>query len=141
MIDVRVEVVDGGDDPGRDGKRLPEWVEATQDRIREFAAISESLERAVGGGARPAHAPASGDPPRSHVVIRIADEGIGIPGDEIALIAEPFRQASNCPNRGIKGKGLGLAIARRSAELNGGFICCKSTLGSGTTMSLFLPAR
>jgi signal transduction histidine kinase len=137
MIDVRVEVVDGGDEPARDGVRLPEWVEATEDRIREFTALADALESTQ--AALPVRRPVPHDARRRHVVIRIADQGIGIPADEIELVAEPFRQASNSPNRGIKGKGLGLSMACRSAEFSGGFICCKSSVGQGTVISVFLP--
>ncbi len=140
-ITVEVDVVTGPGDPEHDGVRFSEWVTSTHDTIAEFTQISDALDPKERPGA-PAPPLSDGDDTEGHyVVIRVIDEGIGIPAGEIALAAEPFRQASNCPNRGVKGKGLGLALAQRRAAAWGGFICCRSELNVGTVVSVFLPAR
>ncbi|MDH4036710.1 MAG: HAMP domain-containing histidine kinase [Candidatus Krumholzibacteria bacterium] len=139
-VTVEVDVTDTRFDPNTDGVQLPEWTESARGMIARFTDISDALAVEPSGDAARVPPPGRDDPSRRYVVIRVRDEGIGIPQDEIALMAEPFRQATNCPDRGIKGKGLGLALAQRSAVANGGFLCCRSVLGAGTTFSLFLPA-
>jgi two-component system sensor histidine kinase KdpD len=68
------------------------------------------------------------------VVIRVSDDGPGIPADDAEAVFQPFwRSASG----GLTG--LGLAIARGFAEENGGSLCADTT-GSGATLVLTLPA-
>jgi signal transduction histidine kinase len=136
---VEIDLITGGPDTRRDGVLFPEWKTSTREMIAELAALTNSLDDPAPSPRPRASRPESRSRSARHVVIRVIDEGIGIPADEIATIAEPFRQASNCPVRGVKGKGLGLAIARRVVAGGGGFLSCRSALGSGTTFSIFLP--
>jgi signal transduction histidine kinase len=76
----------------------------------------------------------------SWLTIQVSDRGIGIPAAEIVTIAEPFRQASNCPQRGVKGKGLGLALVHKIAFQNGGRVYCRSVENEGSTFTVLLPA-
>ena len=57
-------------------------------------------------------------------VLRVADNGAGIPQDRAARIFEPFVVGSDA--RSGKGSGLGLAITRRIVELHGGTITLSS---------------
>jgi signal transduction histidine kinase len=70
-------------------------------------------------------------------VIRISDQGIGIPEDDLRHLFEPFHRAANVGK--IQGTGLGLAIARQAIELHGGTIAVDSTVGVGTTFTVRLP--
>ena len=54
------------------------------------------------------------------MAIVIADTGIGMSEDEIAIALEPFRQVENTLTKKFEGTGLGLPIARRLVELHGG---------------------
>ena len=72
--------------------------------------------------------------------IDVRDSGIGIPADEIGRLFERFFRASNATTAGRPGSGLGLSIVKEVAELHGGRVEVSSTLGAGTTVSLFLPA-
>jgi signal transduction histidine kinase len=74
------------------------------------------------------------------VRIWVSDTGIGIPGDQIAQVFEPFFQVEQGPTRGYPGIGLGLAIARDLARAMDGDVRLESTLGEGSTISLRLPA-
>jgi K+-sensing histidine kinase KdpD len=71
------------------------------------------------------------------LVFTVADRGPGIPGPERARIFEPFYRRAGA-NGG--GAGLGLAIARRLAELQGGTIAYAERPGGGSLFSLRLPA-
>ena len=76
-----------------------------------------------------------------YLVVRVIDSGIGIPADDISRISEPFRQATNSPTLGVRGRGLGLALVQKIVSNAGGFVCCRSRVGSGTTMSVYFPCE
>jgi signal transduction histidine kinase len=73
--------------------------------------------------------------------IAVIDTGVGIAPDEQALVFEEFRQAGTDPLRKSEGTGLGLALARRFVELQGGTLRVDSTLGHGSTFCFTLPDR
>jgi two-component system sensor histidine kinase SenX3 len=74
------------------------------------------------------------------VAITVADQGIGIPTDEIPRIFERFYRVDKARSRATGGTGLGLAIVRHVAENHGGRVEVESELGSGSTFTLILPA-
>jgi len=74
------------------------------------------------------------------VSIWVSDTGIGIHGDQIAQVFEPFFQVEQGPTRRYPGIGLGLAIARDLSRAMGGEIRLESTVGRGSTVSVLLPA-
>ncbi len=71
------------------------------------------------------------------LVLRVQDEGIGIPEDDLKHLFEPFHRAANVG--AIAGTGLGLVITRESVELHGGSITVASTVNAGTTFTVRLP--
>ncbi|MCW5715533.1 MAG: PAS-domain containing protein [Bauldia sp.] len=72
--------------------------------------------------------------------ISIKDTGIGIPKSAIGKLGTPFEQVQNQFTKSHKGSGLGLAITRSLAELHGGSLHIRSREGSGTVVSVRLPA-
>jgi two-component system sensor histidine kinase KdpD len=72
------------------------------------------------------------------VVVRVVDEGQGIPAHEQARIFEPFVRGTVLDGDG--GSGLGLAIARGFASVNSGRLWVESVPGAGAAFVLALPA-
>jgi len=66
-------------------------------------------------------------------VIRFADNGSGIPPENLEKIFEPFFTTKE------KGTGLGLAITRQIVEQHHGRISIESVVGQGTTVTVFIP--
>lgn len=67
------------------------------------------------------------------ICLAVSDTGCGIPAEHLDLIFEPLFSTK------VRGIGLGLAIAHRYAELNGGSLTVESEVGRGTTFRLVLP--
>jgi signal transduction histidine kinase len=66
--------------------------------------------------------------------VRFRDSGVGIPRDRLKKLFIPFYTTKQ------KGTGLGLAISHRIINQHGGTIEVRSTIGQGSTFSVFLPA-
>jgi signal transduction histidine kinase len=64
-------------------------------------------------------------------VVRIEDDGPGIPEGEIAAMMEPFARGESSRNRETGGAGLGLTLARAIAEQHGGTITLSNRAGGG----------
>ena len=68
-----------------------------------------------------------------HAVLRIADNGPGIPREKLETIFEPFVSTKG------KGMGLGLAICKEIVEAHAGRLEVESAVGEGTTFTLRIP--
>jgi signal transduction histidine kinase len=74
----------------------------------------------------------------SGVQITVADQGQGIPENEISKIFQEFTKTSVKPTAGEKSIGLGLAIVKRIIEAHNGTIEVNSVVGKGTTFTINL---
>ena len=73
------------------------------------------------------------------IILKVTDQGIGIPEEEQANMFERFFRARNATN--IQGTGLGLHIVKKYVELMGGSIRFESELYEGTTFTVSLPVK
>jgi len=78
-------------------------------------------------------------PGRQEVKFEVADTGLGIEEEHLALIFEEFSQLENHMQRGVKGTGLGLPLCRKLATLLNGYVTVESEIGQGSVFSLVVP--
>ena len=76
---------------------------------------------------------------RQTVDITVADEGVGIPGPELARIFERFYRVDPARHRSTGGTGLGLSIVKHVAASHGGEVKVWSEPGRGSSFTLRLP--
>ncbi|TXT36168.1 MAG: histidine kinase, partial [Comamonadaceae bacterium] len=74
------------------------------------------------------------------LVFVVRDTGVGVVGEELDLIFQPFYQTEHGIRSG-EGTGLGLAIARQFAQLLGGDLTAASVVGKGSAFTLRLPVE
>ena len=78
---------------------------------------------------------------RGKAVVRVSDSGVGIPPEQIERVFAMFASVDRGSSPADRGLGIGLALARRLAELHGGMLSAKSEGANlGTTFTLELPA-
>ncbi|MBT8411144.1 MAG: response regulator [Octadecabacter sp.] len=76
-------------------------------------------------------------PAGSYVVLRVHDTGSGIPKDKLPKIFEPFWTTK----KSGEGTGLGLSTAYGIIKQTGGYIFADSTVGVGTTFTIYIPSH
>ncbi len=74
------------------------------------------------------------------VLVEVADHGCGIGPEHLGRIFERFYRVDKARSREQGGTGLGLAIVKHIAQAHGGKVSVQSTLGKGSTFTVWLPA-
>jgi signal transduction histidine kinase len=74
------------------------------------------------------------------VIIRVTDDGPGIPAPDMPNVFEPFFRVDRSRSKKTGGYGLGLSIARRIVEAHGGTIAAENNAGRGTSFIVMLPS-
>jgi two-component system phosphate regulon sensor histidine kinase PhoR len=115
----------------------PVQVEADPDRLSQvFVNLIDNAIR---------HTPQGGrvkielDARDSDAIVRVRDNGEGIPYRDVPRIFERFYVVDRSRRRESGGAGLGLAIVKGIVDAHGGAISAESTLGRGTTFTIRLP--
>ena len=102
-----------------------------------YLAVYNLLSNAVKFAASEHPIEVRGSDDGEHVIIEVADRGIGIPQTELAGLFDELARGSQA--RGIPGSGLGLSLVRVIAERHGGDVGIRSREGSGTSVRMKLP--
>jgi signal transduction histidine kinase len=100
--------------------------------------LANAIKYAPAGGAIEVQIDEQTGHQRRWAVLRVRDQGIGIPETDLPFVFEQFYRATNVAGR-IKGSGIGLAGVRQIVEQHGGRIELDSAEGAGTTVTVFLP--
>jgi signal transduction histidine kinase len=127
-------MVEAGDDPvlvRGDGQRLQQIMTLLLDNAVRYSH--------PGGEVRIVAAREAGATAGHAWRLIIADQGIGVPPEDLPYVFERTFRAANARTHRPDGTGLGLAIARTLAERQGGSVQLESELGRGTTAILILP--
>ncbi len=105
-------------------------------------AINNLLENAAkySPAAAPIHVDVEPGDAGRRVLIRVRDAGPGIPKAEHAIIFERFVRGAGAETSGVRGTGVGLALARDIVRGLGGDISVASEPGAGSTFTIALPA-
>lgn len=119
-----------------DDTRLAQAIGNLLDNARKYTDRGGSVTLRVG-----AHAvPAGGGSSRSTARVVVEDTGMGMTGELLDRVFEPFQQGPRGPDYEEKGLGVGLTLVRTVAEAHGGTVRAESPgPGRGSTFTLSLP--
>lgn len=120
---------------GFDLEIAPElWVSGDTDRLHQvFANLISNSQKA-----KASHIKLIARAVPERVVVRVEDNGEGIPRESLPHLFERFFRVDKSRDRERGGSGLGLAIVRSIIEAHGGTIWVDSEVGQGTTFSVSL---
>jgi two-component system phosphate regulon sensor histidine kinase PhoR len=111
------------------------------DALRLEQVLFNLLENAVAYSNPPRRLVLSAAVHDDQIEVRVADNGIGIPPNDLPHIFERFYRVDKGRSRTSGGTGLGLSIVKHIVQAHGGTVHAESELGKGTTIVLRLPLR
>ena len=76
----------------------------------------------------------------TNVILKVRDEGIGIPPDKMEMIFERFGQVDSSLSRQAEGSGIGLSLVKTLVTALSGEIVLKSKVNKGSTFKVTMPA-
>ena len=104
-------------------------------------AIENLLSNAIKYTPRGGHVSVTLNVEGGQAIIRVKDDGYGIPQDQLQAIFEPFVRVKSPPMRNIPGTGLGLSLVKQFVESHNGYVDVQSTPGQGSTFTIYLPLQ
>jgi signal transduction histidine kinase len=114
------------------------WLEMDAEKMRTvFRNLIENAIQYALPDSRPVEISVSVAP--GAIVVRVADDGPGIPEGARESLFEPFVRLESSRSRKTGGYGLGLSICRRIVEAHGGSIAIEGTSGRGATFVVTVP--
>ncbi len=81
------------------------------------------------------------DTTEDHIVIRVNDNGSGVPQSALAKLFQPFYRVADARERSSGGSGIGLAIAAKAVQHHGGTITARNCAGGGLEVEMILPRQ
>jgi two-component system phosphate regulon sensor histidine kinase PhoR len=102
-------------------------------------AVSNLIDNAIKYSPRGGQIEVSAKRSAGYIQIEIADNGIGIPAQDLPRIFERFYRVDRSRSREMGGTGLGLSIVKHVAQAHRGMIEVSSTLGQGSTFRMRIP--
>ena len=115
----------------------PIWMEIDTDRLGQV--IDNLMNNAIKYSPDGGNVTVSLEQTNTQVLLRITDEGMGIPKKDIPKIFDRFYRVDKARSRNQGGSGLGLAIVRDIVKMHDGFVWAKSDGETGTTFTVVLP--
>jgi len=122
-----------------DVRTAPVWINGDQTRMEQVVSnllVNAATYTPAGGTITVTLAREAGE-----AVLRVRDDGIGIPAGNLARIFELFFQGAPSGRGTHSGLGIGLTLVKRLVELHGGSVSAQSEgPGRGTTFTVRIPA-
>ena len=121
----------------RDYPITPIWVEIDTDKLPQVIdnIMNNAIKYSPDGGTITVSIKTTDE----QLILSIADEGLGIPKQDLPKIFDRFYRVDKARSRAQGGTGLGLAIAKEIIKQHQGFIWAKSEYGVGSTFTIVLP--
>ena len=117
---------------------LPERIQSDPTRIRQILInlVGNAIKFTQAGSVRVVTKLVTSTSKMPCLQIDVIDTGIGMTGEQLSKLFQPFTQADSSTTRKFGGTGLGLTICKRLAEALGGDITVSSKRGAGSTFSV-----
>ncbi len=116
----------------------PVWVDGDASRLSQV--ISNLLNNAAKYTSEGGKLRLSLSRDETHAIVRVQDNGVGIPPEMLNEVFDMFTQVNRTLDRSQGGLGIGLSLVRRLTELHGGDVSAESTgLGRGSTFTVRIP--
>jgi len=126
MLDVRAEIAENVESVFVDSAQI----------VSAIANIISNAVESYGDKSGPVEITAGIDESGELVELTIKDQGCGMEAETLKKATQPFFSAKPAGRK----RGMGLAYAARFIQINKGVLNIESELGSGTTVTIFLPA-
>ena len=116
----------------------PVWVDGDASRLSQV--ISNLLNNAAKYTSEGGKLRLSLSIDEMHAIVRVQDNGVGIPPEMLNEVFDMFTQVNRTLDRSQGGLGIGLSLVRRLTEMHGGDVSAESAgLGHGSTFTVRIP--